>query len=335
VTIAFLLVAISVSHHIGVPIRDPEGALLGKRIFAPLVFMGLFILSDATRRARPLWKRNGGRRLLAVRRVLRQRWSWQRVTLALLGFMAFQVTYLAYRNLKSYVMLVYYRTYDQELLDLDRWMSFGNDPAKVLHDVLGTHYAALGLSWIYLAFIPLVAITVAGTLSFVERMRDAYVFVAATIYCWILGTVSYYAIPSLGPFGVSNEFDRLTFTPVTRLQEALIDQRIKVYYDSYGENMVASIGGFASLHVGIVFMWFLMARYYRQRTMSYVVLAFLIPTIFATIYFGWHYLIDDIAGFAIAITSVVGAKWTIYPATIPPVRVIRWLRGRDRSVTAS
>ncbi len=315
VLVMFFGIAIATSIHIGIPIRDPEGALLGRRMIAPILLMGLFAYLDSLRRAWRL-KRGGttGRLLVLSAVTFRERWWWKRLVLAIVGFMCFAFVYLAYRNLKSFVSLIDYRTYDQQLLAMDRWMAFGTDPADVLHDLLGTGFMAHTLSWLYLIYIPLVAITVSAALAFVERMREAYVFVATYMWCWILGTASYYAIPTLGPFASRERiFNDLPRTNVTRVQEALVNHRLELHADNIGDIVVGGIAGFASLHVAIVFAVVLLMRYYRQRLLYWISVAFLVPTVLATIYFGWHFIVDDLAGFFIGWFSFVLGRATVYP----------------------
>jgi membrane-associated phospholipid phosphatase len=33
----------------------------------------------------------------------------------------------------------------------------------------------------------------------------------------------------------------------------------------------------------------------------------------ATIYFGWHYVLDDVAGVLLALTAFQLGKWTVFP----------------------
>jgi hypothetical protein len=282
---------------------------------APILLMVLFAYFDSLRRALRL--RRGGTRgglLRLAAGIFRDRWWWKRLVLAIVGFMSFAFTYLAYRNLKSFVSLIDYRTYDQQLLALDRWMAFGHDPANVLHDLLGTGISAHVLSWLYLIYIPLVAVSVSAALAFVERMREAYVYVATFMWCWILGTASYYAIPTLGPFASrSRIFEDLEPTNVTRLQNALINHRLELHADNVGDIVVGGIAGFASLHVGVVFAVVLLMRYYGQRTLYWISVAFLVPTVLATIYFGWHFIVDDIAGIILGWLSFVFGRATVYP----------------------
>jgi hypothetical protein len=315
VTIAFVGVAQATAMHIGIPIRDPEGALLGRRMVAPIVMMGLFAYLESVKRARRMQRAGTTGRLLWLSiGVFVDRWWWKRLVLAIVGFMSFAFTYLAYRNLKSFLSLVDYRTYDQQLLALDQWMAFGNDPAILMHDILGTGVSAHVLSWLYLIYIPLVAMTVSAALAFVERMREAYVFVATFMWCWILGTASYYAIPTLGPFASKpRSFESLEYTNVTRLQGALVDHRMSLHADNIGDMVVGGIAGFASLHVGVVVAVVLLMRYYRQRLLYWISVAFLIPTIIATIYFGWHFIVDDLAGLFLGWFAFVLGRATVYP----------------------
>lgn len=315
VTLAFLGIAWATSLHIGVPIRDPEGALLGRRMVAPVLLMGLFAYLDSLRRAWRLQRGGTPGRLAPLSvRVFLDRWWWKRLVLATIGFMSFAFTYLAYRNLKSFVSLIDYRTYDQQLLAVDRWMALGADPANLLHDLLGTGATAHVLSWIYLIYIPLVAISVSAALAFVERLREAYVFVATYMWCWILGTASYYAIPTLGPFASRERiFEDLDHTNVTRLQGVLVDHRLSLHADNVGDVVVGGIAGFASLHVGIVVAVAVLMRYYRQRLLYWAAIAFLVPTVIATIYFGWHFIVDDFAGVFIGWFAFVLGRATVYP----------------------
>ncbi len=305
--VSFFMLAWFVSLWIGVPIRDPEGTLLGKRVVAPFLFMTLFMLADVYVRARSM-RRSSPRRIgyfSSIRTIYVERWWWQRTVLAFIGFTSFHVTYLAYRNLKSFLVLTQWATHDQLLLHIDRLMAFGHDPGPALHALLGTGVSAHVLSAVYLAFIPWVPVSVAAALTFMPRIRDGFVYVVAANFTWILGTASYFLVPTLGPFGGKRTaFDDLPLTGVTQLQDSLVRQRADLYADPLGSPIVQSVAGFASLHVGIVFMALLVMRHYGYRRLMYACWAALIPTIVATIYFGWHYIIDDIAGLGIGWASV-------------------------------
>ena len=70
---------------------------------------------------------------------VRSHWTRERVTLVVMGVVCFYITYVSYRNLKSFLPFVLSdKKYDRELHLLDRVLMFGNDPAVVMHDLLGT-----------------------------------------------------------------------------------------------------------------------------------------------------------------------------------------------------
>ena len=56
-----------------------------------------------------------------------------------------------------------------------------------------------------------------------------------------------------------------------------------------------------------------MARYYGLRRLSRVLGVYLAAVIVSTVYFGWHYVLDDVAGVLIALTAVQLGKWTVSP----------------------
>ena len=58
-----------------------------------------------------------------------------------------------------------------------------------------------------------------------------------------------------------------------------------------------SVAGFASLHVAITLLVALMVQYtLRNRILKIVFWANFALTVVATLYFGWHYIADDVAG---------------------------------------
>ena len=70
------------------------------------------------------------------------------------------------------------------------------------------------------------------------------------------------------------------------------------------EGAVQSVAGFASLHTAITLLVALMVQYtVRSRGAAHRLLGQLRPHRVATIYFGWHYIADDVAGVMIALVA--------------------------------
>lgn len=311
VVAAFALIAAAWSRHVGIPFRDPHGSILLGRIALSLGLLVVLAVVDAGARS---WRAGLGVRGAVT--MLRARWTRRRTALVLAALLAYHLVYFCYHNLKSWD--VFNPVRDSLLLQWDRWLFFGHSPAVLLHQALGQHVAAYVLMVIYESFSTLVSVSVVASLVFTERVRDGYVFITSAIYVWILGVGSYYLIPSLGPFhSAPQEFARLPHTMIQDTQARYMGQRAYLLAHPQAHDAFAQVSAFASLHVAVTCLILLMARYYRLRIISRVLAAFLVGTIVATVYLGWHFFVDDIAGLAIAVLGVTLGRLTTYPRGRP------------------
>lgn len=281
------------------PLIDPEGSFLGPAMVRlPILCFGALFL-DLVPRA--VWISRG--RVRRMPELIRERWAshWsrERILLVILGIVCFYVIYVCYRNLKSFLPLVSDRMYDRELHAFDRILFFGQNPATVIHDVLGTTVVAHVLSTFYLLFIPMVAIMVTVWLVWSRNLSYGWWFVTSQGIAWTLGTVSYYALPTLGP-GLEYYwlYGTLSHTGTTDLMNSLLNARQGVLW---GDGQAQTVAGFASLHTGISLLWALMVQFtVRSRWIRIVFWVNFGLTVVATLYFGWHYIADDVAGVMIA-----------------------------------
>ena len=285
------------------PLRDPDGIAGPAYVRLPLI-MTLLIALDILPRS--VWR---AKRLRSVRRevvaVMHERWPRRRVMLVIVGLLSFYVTYVSYRNLKSFLPFVRYDLADPALLQLDRAL-LGTDPATFLQSLLGTGAAAYVLSAVYVFFLIFVPISLGAALVWTRDLARGFWFVTALGINWMLGALSYYVLPSLGPVFVQpGAFAALPSTGVSRLQEALLGDRYAVLTDPHATEAMQGVAGFASLHVSIVFTAALIAHLVGLRLIVRVLLwTFFVLTCLATVYFGWHYLIDDVAGVVIGALAV-------------------------------
>ena len=295
--------------YLGLPLRDPDGFLGPTYVRLPLI-VAVMLAADIVPRA---VRRAGSPRAIPeqLRRVARQRWPWRRLRPALIGLAAFYATYVSYRNLKHYLPFLRPDLVDEELLALDEWMGGGSAPADVLHALLGAGVTAHVLSWVYLAFLIFVPMSLGLALVSMGRDRQASWYVTALCLNWSLGTASYYVLPSRGPiYAEPGLFADLPHTGTSRLQESLLLSRWVALSDPQGTERIQSIAAFASLHVSIIFTAALIAHLtLRSVTVRTVLWAFFALTVTSTIYFGWHYIVDDIAGLAIGGAAVLIAGW--------------------------
>ncbi len=303
------------SYRYHLPLRDPDGIAGPSYVRLPLVVL-IFYLVDVVPRA--LVANRGFRSFGAtVGAYSRQRWTRNRVALVVVGLLSFYVVYVAYRNLKGFLPIArYHIRYDTVLGDLDRALAFGHDPAVVLHDVLGIGIAAHVLAYIYVFFILFVPLSLGAALVWSKNVATGFWYVTALCVNWVLGVASYYWVPSLGPF-ISNAkaFVDLPDTAVTSLQAALLEGRQSYLDDPHATDSVQSVAAFASLHVAVIFTAALICHYViPNRTVRWVMWVYFVLTAISTVYFGWHYILDDIAGLAIGLLAVwIGAKATGHP----------------------
>jgi membrane-associated phospholipid phosphatase len=245
------------------------------------------------------WRR--GRLRQEMKAVRRERWDRRRILIAVSAVVSFYVTYFAYRNLKSFLPLITPQDLDLNLLHLERDALGGTNPAEIVQSLLGTGASAHVLSFVYLFFLAFVPISLGASLIASINPLPGLWWVLALGVNWTLGIVSYYLVPSMGPaFVAPGLFANLPETGVSRLQDALIVERAQVLADPTATNAVQSIAGFASLHASIVFSAALIAHLLGlNRALRIGLWIYLVLTLLATVYFGWHYVLDDVAGFAI------------------------------------
>jgi len=290
---------------LGKGLVDPDGFLGPAWVRLPMLLVAAF-LADVL--PRTLWQSRFRYRQVPelVRRRVREHWTRERVILVGLGVACFYITYVSYRNLKSFLPSVVPKTwtFDRELYLLDRTLFLGNEPSTMLHGILGTSVSAHFLSTIYLWFLPLVPLALTAWVVWSRNIRFGYWFVISQCIAWTLGTASYYALPTVGPgFEYPWLFEDLDPTASSSLMGALSDNR-QLVVNGVLEGAVQSVAGFASLHCAITLLVAMMAQVtLRSKALHLALWVNFGFTVVATIYFGWHYVADDVAGIAIAFVA--------------------------------
>lgn len=297
------------------PLLDPEGSFLGPSWIRLPALLALALALDVV--PRTLWLSRGlpGRFWPLAKERLKEHWGKERIILVGLGIISFYVTYVSYRNLKSNLPFVRDTdpdpdhvnplSYDWELHIMDKVLFFGHEPSDVLHGLLGTDLTANILSPIYLFFLPMVPLGVVVWLVWSRNLSYGYWFVTSQCLAWSLGTLSYYLLPTVGP-GIERyaDFEGLDHTATTDLMNSIANARGQILNDPTQTEIVNSVAGFASLHCAITLLLALMVQYtFRSKVLNWIVWVNFGLTVVATLYFGWHYVADDIAGVAIAIIA--------------------------------
>jgi membrane-associated phospholipid phosphatase len=314
--LTMLVVTFAVAQAEDLPIRDADGILGGRAALllgTLLVFFALEILPRAIRR-----RSTGVAFAPAVRQVVAERWNRRRLRVVLLGLVAFYATYLSYRNLKSYLPFIVDQNHDAALLNFDRGLTGGHDPAMWLQSLLGTGLVAHVLSSAYLFYLAFVPISLGAALILSSNPVPGMWWVTALSLNWMLGAATYYLLPAVGPaFFEPSVVSGLPETGVTALQDSLVLHRAQVLADPFATAEVQSIAAFASLHVSVVFSAALMAHLVRvPRGLRLALWGFFGLTMLATVYFGWHYVVDDLAGLvigalAVALSAALTGHWRL------------------------
>ena len=301
-----ILVALVSTAAVGVSLRDPGGVTarrLATVLVMTLAIAGVDLVVRATLRSAGTWPSRAA--LAAVRR---ERWPLRRGLAVTGALVAFYATYLGYRNLKSIVPLVRPGDlFDAQLADADRVLFLGHDPAALLHDLWGIGAATELFSFVYMLFFLFIPLTLGAALVLLPDLRQGFFFVTAMALNWVLGAGSYFLLPALGPIYVDpGAFAGFPDSAATHLQAALLEQRQAFLRDP--EGTAQSIGAFASLHTSIFFTAALAAHLLGLgRTVKAVAWILFALTVGATIHLGWHYVVDDLAGMAIAVLALAGA----------------------------
>jgi len=309
VAVVTLVAALWATHAAGVPLRDPDHVAAKYLVlvgFSAAVLVGLDVVVRAGHRSATLTPSRA-----AMRSVRRERWNRHRGVAVGSALVSFYLSYMAYRNLKGVVPLLRPgELFDRQLADFERGLFGGNDPAALLHSVLGTGVQTQLLSAVYVVFIVLLPLSLALALVFSPNLRGGLFYATALSINWPLGAASYFMLPALGPvYAEPAGFAHLPASEASYLQGVLLDQRLEFLRDPVAADVAQSIAAFASVHISMIVTAAVAAHLLglarRLRIGLWVLLA---VTTTATIYLGWHYVVDDVAGVVIGLAAIALAR---------------------------
>jgi hypothetical protein len=308
VAVVTLVAALLATQAAGVPLRDPDNVAGRRLVWVVCLVVALVWLDVAVRAGRRSGTLTPSRAMM--RSVRRERWSWYRGLVAGSAVVSFYVSYLAYRNLKSVVPLLRPgELFDSQLAELERGL-FGGDPAALLHSLLGTGVQTQVLSVVYVLYLFLVPLSLALAMVFSRDLQGGLFYATALSINWPLGGASYLLLPALGPvYAAPAGFADLPASGASSLQGLLLDQRLDFLRDPLAAGAAQSIAAFASVHISMIFTAAVAAHLLGlARCVRIGLWVLLAVTAVATIYLGWHYVIDDVAGVVIGLIALVLAS---------------------------
>ncbi len=195
-----------------------------------------------------------------------------------------------YTNMHDMVHLVNPNDIDLSLMAWDEYL-LGFQPAIYLEQFITPGLTDFMYSS-YSAF--LIYILIFSMYLYIKKenavFRESLVSVIITFY---IGYIGYVFFPAVGPkFTMSHMFETsLTGTEITDRLSFLMNYEISEY---------TRRDCFPSLHNGIIFLILLFA-FKQSRTYALLFLPFAISLFISTLYLRYHYFIDMVAGFALAL----------------------------------
>jgi PAP2 superfamily len=304
VAAGILLWAILATASVGLVVRDPDHVAAQYLVLVGTGVALLVVLDVVLRAARVTGRFPPPR--AAISAVRRERWTPWRMGTAASALLGFYVSYMAYRNLKAIVPLVRPgELFDGQLADFDRALFAGHDPAALLHSVLGTAVVTHVFSTFYVAFIVFLPLTIGVSLVFSRDLEAGLYYTTAQSINWALGAASYLLLPSLGPaYADPGAFAALPVSEVTHLQAILMDQRI-AFLQSPATATPQAIAAFASLHISMSFTAALAAHALGAgRRLKVALWVWFGVTMIGTVYLGWHYVADNVAGMVMGASAL-------------------------------
>jgi membrane-associated phospholipid phosphatase len=135
-------------------------------------------------------------------------------------------------------------------------------------------------------------------------------YVTALSINWALGAASYLLLPARGPvYATPGAFADLPASDVTHLQGVLFRQRVEFLREPMAADAHQGIAAFSSLHTSIIFTAAVAAHLLGLgRRLRIALWALFALTTVATVYWGWHYVADDLAGVVIGLTALALAR---------------------------
>lgn len=229
--------------------------------------------------------------------------------------------------IKLMVPVLHPTLYDAQLWEIDRHIFFGMSPNIFFLNIFSAPLVLRALDWSY-SYIFLGAMAIAFAFFLSEpsrRLRTA--FMNANAVLWITGAWLYMLVPSIGP---AYRFPDvwMAVAPLLKhtnqLQVLLMHNYQLVVRDSMATdqpiNVVLGIAAFPSLHVGFITFGLLWVRkLWRPGAIIFAVFTLLI--FIGSVVTGWHYLIDSIAGVALAFVAFLPFNYYY--------RINRWIHLRQ------
>ncbi len=213
-----------------------------------------------------------------------------------------------YSNLKAVIPVIRPGLYDPVLYHMDKILFLGHDPFRLITSITSPAFALLMVRSYYCLFFFLL-FGLSGAFVF-RSVRFFEKVVLALILTYLLSTIGYYLVPSVGP-AFHNEtwqlFRATSGEPLKiglyRLYRMMCRSPATAPLDVF-----QGLAAFPSVHVAVMSVFL----YYLWKCEKILALILVIPSILltvSTIYLGWHYVVDLPAGLLVAVFAILTTEY--------------------------
>ena len=213
-------------------------------------------------------------------------------------------------QLKHLIPLVNQKLYDPALLASERFVFGGHLSGEWVQGWLSGLLGSAAAPFMSLSYTGYYFYLTTIILIFVLQRNRALAqeFLVAFSLLWLFGALVAYVAPTLGPcFVVPELYSHLPETSVSILQQNMWYQKQALDLDPHNAQALYLIAALPSLHIGVL----LLGSIYLRRV-SIILAAgswvMVLLTGLATLYFGWHYLVDHLAALGLVVLVMTLAK---------------------------
>jgi membrane-associated phospholipid phosphatase len=218
---------------------------------------------------------------------------------------ALALCFVFFINLKNLIPLLNTALYDEQFIRWERYLCFGKLCAERAIDVLGVA-ATQVMSSCYVFFFPYMGLLLM-TMVLQRNSKLAAEFCLSFVLVWFIGVIIVYLVPTLGPcYAAPDLLPPLPESETTDLRQMLWQFKVLVEQQPDNKHLAYLIAGFPSLHLAVPVLGSLYLRriHWVLSSLSWL---FCLLTVVTTLYFGWHYLLDDVGAFLLALFVYVAA----------------------------
>jgi hypothetical protein len=256
--------------------------------------LGLFACLEVIR----MWRRGEPKPVPALIDLARR--NTPQIAIAGYGCLLIAMQLAALTWLKSMLPVAVPFWADPYLARFDRAV-FGTEPWRLLH-----HLSPLGewvVDGIYLSWFPVKLCMLVALLALPPRPAKSRAMLAYFLTIGLFGVIGQYALSSAGPIfneplGFGRDFSSLHMTSTVADERTYL---LNVYLNR-NEAFGSGISAMPSVHVALS-TWIALSIQSVWRRLALAGWAFYAIILFGSVYLGWHYAADGIAGTAAALVS--------------------------------